>query len=68
MKSELDAPHFADETVAFEYVEARLWPDGPVCPHCGTRIVGHGVEHDGAIFCCVHCARHEGVKGLVDRD
>lgn len=36
MKSELDAIHFADETVAIEYVEARLWPNGPVCPHCGT--------------------------------
>lgn len=36
MKSALNAPHFADESAAFAYVEARLWPDGPVCPHCGT--------------------------------
>ena len=36
MKSQLDATHFADETAAIEYVEARLWPNGPVCPHCGT--------------------------------
>src|SRR5271154_4768381 len=36
MKSHLEAPHFADETAAFAYVEARLWPNGPVCPHCGT--------------------------------
>ncbi|MGB3038948.1 MAG: hypothetical protein WBB72_16460 [Methyloceanibacter sp.] len=40
----------------------------PVCPHCGVRIVGHGVQHGDTIFCCVHCAKHEGVKGLVDRD
>jgi transposase-like protein len=33
-KSVLSAPHFHCEEVAFEYVEARLWPDGPVCPHC----------------------------------
>ena len=39
-----------------------------VCPHCGVRIVGHGVQHDDSIFCCVHCAKHEGVKGLRDRD
>jgi len=26
------------------------------------------VEHNGSIFCCVHCARHEGVTGLRDRD
>ncbi len=36
MKSTLNAPHFADEDAAFAYVEAWLWPDGPVCPHCGT--------------------------------
>jgi transposase-like protein len=35
MKSALNALHFADEDAAFAYVEAWLWPDGPVCPHCG---------------------------------
>lgn len=35
-KSVLSAPHFQDETAAFAYVEAHLWPQGPVCPHCGT--------------------------------
>ena len=34
--SVLSAPHFKDETAAFEYVESRLWPDGPTCPHCGN--------------------------------
>jgi transposase-like protein len=36
MKSALNAPHLCNEEAAIEYVEARLWPDGPVCPHCGT--------------------------------
>ncbi|HXW27449.1 MAG TPA: IS1595 family transposase [Xanthobacteraceae bacterium] len=27
---------FSDEEAAFEYLERTLWPDGPVCPHCGT--------------------------------
>lgn len=36
MKSELNTPHLTNEDAAFEYVEARLWPTGPVCPHCGT--------------------------------
>lgn len=36
MKSELDAPYFSDEEAAIAYVEARLWPNGPECPHCGT--------------------------------
>lgn len=30
------APHFHNEDAAFAYVEARLWPNGPVCPHCGN--------------------------------
>jgi transposase-like protein len=34
MKPILDAPHFRDEAAAYEYVEAQLWPNGPVCPHC----------------------------------
>jgi transposase-like protein len=36
MKSAFNVAHFANEEAAIEYVEARLWPDGPVCPHCGT--------------------------------
>src|SRR5277367_3737211 len=34
-KPVLNAPHFQTEPAAFAYVEARLWPNGPVCPHCG---------------------------------
>jgi transposase-like protein len=29
------AKHFQDEEAAFAYVEAALWSNGPVCPHCG---------------------------------
>ena len=36
-KSVLSAPRFHIEEVAFDYVEAQLWPKGPVCPHCGAR-------------------------------
>jgi transposase-like protein len=32
--SVLSAPHFQTEEAAFAYVEAALWPNGPVCPHC----------------------------------
>ncbi len=27
---------FQSEPAAFEYLERTLWPDGAVCPHCGT--------------------------------
>jgi transposase-like protein len=35
-KSVLSDPRFHSEEAAFEYVEAQLWPNGPVCPHCGA--------------------------------
>ena len=39
--SVLSAPRFQNEAAAFAYVEAQLWPEGPVCPHCGeTARVG----------------------------
>jgi transposase-like protein len=35
-QSVLNAPHFQNEEAAFAYVETHLWPNGPVCPHCGN--------------------------------
>ena len=34
--SDLQNPAFHDETKAREWLESHLWPDGPVCPHCGS--------------------------------
>ena len=36
-KSILSSPHFTNEEAAYAFAEARLWPKGPVCPHCGSR-------------------------------
>lgn len=33
--SPLSALHLHNEEAAYAYVEARIWPEGPVCPHCG---------------------------------
>ena len=33
--SVLNAPHFHDEAAAFAKLESGIWPEGPVCPHCG---------------------------------
>lgn len=35
MVSALSAPHFHDEQAALDFVEKRVWADGPICPHCG---------------------------------
>lgn len=36
MSSILSSNHFHNEEAAYAYVEERLWPDGPVCFHCGA--------------------------------
>lgn len=33
--SVLSAKTFHDEAAAYQFVEKRVWPNGPVCPHCG---------------------------------
>ncbi len=35
-KGILSNPIFQDETKAREWLEARIWKDGRVCPHCGV--------------------------------
>jgi transposase-like protein len=45
MKSTLNTPHLCNEDAAIEYVEARLWPDGAACPHCGA--VGEATKLKG---------------------
>jgi transposase-like protein len=34
--SVFNAPRFKDDRAALDYIESRLWPDGPSCPHCGN--------------------------------
>ena len=45
------------ERHTFDIFECAIHALAPVCPHCNCSIIGHGVEADGKIFCCVHCAR-----------
>jgi hypothetical protein len=51
----------------FDSFECAIQALAPTCPHCGTHVVGHGVEEDDTIFCCAHCAKQEGVTQLRDR-
>jgi hypothetical protein len=51
----------------FDSFECAIQALAPVCPNCDTRVVGHGVEKDDVIYCCVHCAKAEGVQELRDR-
>jgi hypothetical protein len=51
----------------FDAFECAIHALAPECEHCGCKIVGHGIEHDGTFFCCASCASHEGVEEAVDR-
>ncbi|MDV3126961.1 hypothetical protein M1247_18710 [Mycobacterium sp. 21AC1] len=54
-------------TETFDSVECAAVRIAPECAHCGCRILGHGVEAAGTMFCCAHCARESGHSELVDR-
>jgi hypothetical protein len=56
--SDLSNPIFHDETKAREWLEKRIWPDGPICPKCG--VVGEatlmqGKSHRPGLYQCNAC-------------
>ena len=55
------------ERHTFDSFECAIQGVAPTCGHCGCRIVGHGMESDGAMYCCAHCAEAVGVEGVADR-
>ena len=57
----------AGRSHTFDSFECAIHALAPRCAHCGCRVMGHGVEAAGAIYCCAHCAENEGEKGLADR-
>lgn len=75
-KPVLNAPHFQSEPAAFAYVEARLWPNGPICPTCqkgdrAKKLQGvrskpskrnpEGVEQHG-LYKCYRCSAKFSVR------
>ena len=60
MKSLLQDPIFHDDTKAREWLEARVWPNGPVCPHCGNVDPAklkslQGKVHRPGLYQCAEC-------------
>ena len=55
------------ETKSFDSFECAIAVMAPTCEHCQVRIIGHGVEGGGRVFCCAHCATQAGVEGVSDR-
>ena len=61
----LNAPHLHDEQAAYAFVEARVWPQGRVCPHCG--VVGESSAMKGqstriGAYKCYACRKPFTVK------
>ena len=60
MSSYLSAPHFHDEAAAFKFVEDRVWPTGPVCPHCAcVERIGklEGKSTRMGVYKCYNCRK-----------
>ncbi|MGA9865928.1 MAG: IS1595 family transposase [Acetobacteraceae bacterium] len=56
--SVLCRPEFTDETKAREWLETELWPNGPVCPHCGVMneaTLMRGKSHRPGLYQCNAC-------------
>ena len=56
----------AGATHTFDSFECAIHKLAPACPHCSCKVIGHGVEAGGKVYCCAHCASMSGAKGLVD--
>jgi transposase-like protein len=65
MKSALSADHLQHEDAAFAYVEAKLWPTGPICSHCGeTNRLGKlkGKATRPGLYKCYACKKQFTVR------
>ncbi len=40
----------------FDSFECAIHALAPACGHCGCRVVGHGTERAGVVYCCSSCA------------
>jgi hypothetical protein len=58
---------YEGKTSTFDSFECAIHLLAPECPECGDKVIGHGVEGDGEIFCCANCAKRAGVTTLKDR-
>jgi transposase-like protein len=63
--SYLSQPHFHNEEAAYAFVESRVWPNGPVCPHCGgverNKLMGGASTRIGT-YKCYDCRKPFTVK------
>jgi transposase-like protein len=44
-------PRFNNDDAARSYLESLRWPDGPICPHCGTINRAYAIKPAGTYRC-----------------
>jgi len=59
--------HIDGGSHTYDSFECAIHAHAPSCKQCNTRILGHGIESAGDIYCCAHCASRDGVREAVDR-
>lgn len=65
MKKAISQAYFHNEAAAYKFVETKLWPNGPVCPHCsGVERVGklEGKSTRIGTYKCYQCRKLFTVK------
>ncbi len=63
--SVLSAKHFHDEAAAYKFVEARVWADGRICPHCGVMGESRPLKGESTrigVYKCYACRKPFTVK------
>src|SRR3990170_5751960 len=51
MTNAFTAPHFQNDKAARKFVEKIRWPDGTVCPHCGSIDHAYATSREGVYRC-----------------
>jgi hypothetical protein len=56
-----------ERSQTFDCFECAIHALAPTCRTCHCRVIGHGVETGGWIYCSAHCARQTGAAEVQDR-
>ncbi|HXH62483.1 MAG TPA: hypothetical protein VNI20_14145 [Fimbriimonadaceae bacterium] len=59
--------HIGGRVHTFDCFECAIQALAPQCSLCGCRVIGHGCEVDGDVYCSAHCAKTAGHRGVRDR-
>src|SRR5208283_1607660 len=59
MDAIFSVPQFQNDDAARAYLEGVLWPDGPVCPHCGVIDHAYPTKRTGVFRCAEAACRKD---------